>query len=74
LPVPVTAAFHDLVRGCREEFGPILFGLDVLESTKGPVIVDVNEFPNFTGIDEAPAVIGQLLLREAGTEEAVANN
>jgi ribosomal protein S6--L-glutamate ligase len=72
-PVPVTPAFHDLVRGCREEFGLILFGLDVLESTKGPVIVDVNEFPNYTGVDEAPAVIGRLLL-QAGTEEAVVNN
>jgi ribosomal protein S6--L-glutamate ligase len=74
LPVPVTPVFHDLVRGCREEFGLSLFGLDVLESTKGPVIVDVNEFPNFTGIDGAPAAIGRLLLQEAGLEEAVANN
>lgn len=74
LPVPVTPVFHDLVRGCREEFGLSLFGLDVLESTKGPVIVDVNEFPNFTWIDGAPAVIGRLLLQEAGLEEAVANN
>jgi ribosomal protein S6--L-glutamate ligase len=68
LPVPVTPAFHDLVRGCREEFGLILFGLDVLEAANGPVIVDVNEFPNYTGVDEAPAVIGRLLLQEATTE------
>jgi ribosomal protein S6--L-glutamate ligase len=74
LPVPVTPAFHDLVRGCREEFGLVLFGLDVLESTNGPVIVNVNEFPNYTGIEEAPAVIGRLLLQEATTEGAVANN
>jgi ribosomal protein S6--L-glutamate ligase len=67
LEVPVTPAFQDLVRGCREEFGLTLFGLDVLESKAGPVIVDVNEFPNYTGVDEAPAVIGQLLLQEATT-------
>lgn len=71
--VPVTPVFHDLVRRCREEFGLILFGLDVLESRDGPVIVDVNEFPNYEGVDEAPAVIGRLLL-QAGAEEAVTNN
>jgi hypothetical protein len=38
------------------------------------VIVNVNEFPNYTGIEEAPAVIGRLLLQEATTEGAVANN
>jgi ribosomal protein S6--L-glutamate ligase len=74
LPVPVTPVFQDLVKGCREEFGLILFGLDVLESTNGPVIVDVNEFPNYTGIDEAPAVIGDLLLQKATAEGAIANN
>lgn len=74
VPVPVTPAFQDLVRGCREEFGLILFGLDVLETRNGPVIADVNEFPNYEGIDEAPAVIGRLLLQEAGTEEVVANS
>ena len=74
LLVPVTPAVDDLVRGCREEFGLILFGLDVVESRDGPLIVDVNEFPNYTGVDEAPAVIGRILLQEAGTEGVVANS
>jgi ribosomal protein S6--L-glutamate ligase len=74
LPVAVTPALQDLVRGCREEFGLTLFGLDVLESRNGPVIVDVNEFPNYTAVEEAPAVIGQLLLQKTATEGAVANN
>jgi ribosomal protein S6--L-glutamate ligase len=63
---PVTPALRDLVRACQDEFGLLLFGLDVLESSDGPVVVDVNEFPNYTGVEEAPEVIGRLLLREAG--------
>jgi ribosomal protein S6--L-glutamate ligase len=63
--VPVTPALRELVRACRDEFGLVLFGLDVLESSEGPVVVDVNEFPNYTGIAEAPEVIGRLLLHEA---------
>jgi ribosomal protein S6--L-glutamate ligase len=66
VPAPVTPALRRLVRACRDEFGLLLFGLDVLESSDGPVVVDVNEFPNYTGVDEAPAAIGRLLLREAG--------
>jgi hypothetical protein len=42
----------------------------VLEAADGPVIVDVNEFPNYTGIDEAPEVIGRLLLNGAGESQA----
>jgi ribosomal protein S6--L-glutamate ligase len=63
---PVTPALRELVRACREEFGLLLFGIDVLETRGGPVVVDVNEFPNYTGVDEAPAAIGRLLLRESG--------
>jgi ribosomal protein S6--L-glutamate ligase len=70
VPAPMTPALRRLVRGCRDEFGLLLFGLDVLESSDGPVVVDVNEFPNYTGVGEAPEVIGRLLLREAGLLEA----
>lgn len=63
--VPVTPALHALVRACREEFGLLLFGLDLVESAQGPVVVDVNEFPNYTGVEEAPAAIGRLLLEQS---------
>jgi ribosomal protein S6--L-glutamate ligase len=61
----VTPALRELVDACRDEFGLQLLGIDVLESKNGPVIVDVNEFPNYTGIEEAPEVIGRLVLDEA---------
>lgn len=63
---PVTPALRRLATRCRAEFQLVLFGLDILESKQGPVIVDVNEFPNYTGVDEAPAVIGRLLLDVTG--------
>ena len=62
---PLTPRLLEFVRACRDEFGLLLFGFDVLESAEGPVIVDVNEFPNYTGVDDAPAVIGRLLLERA---------
>jgi ribosomal protein S6--L-glutamate ligase len=50
---------------CGEAFGLSLYGVDVLETPEGPVVVDVNEFPNYTGVDEAPAAIGAFLVRLA---------
>jgi ribosomal protein S6--L-glutamate ligase len=61
---PVTPALRELVRACAHEFGLRLFGLDVLESSEGPVVVDVNEFPNYTDVDAAPDAIGRLLVQE----------
>jgi ribosomal protein S6--L-glutamate ligase len=63
--VPVTPELRRIARGCREEFGLKLFGVDVLESEDGLSIVDVNEFPNYTGVEDAPAAIGEVVLAEA---------
>jgi ribosomal protein S6--L-glutamate ligase len=62
--VPVTPALRAIADGCRAEFGLRLFGADVVEGEAGPAIVDVNEFPNYTGVEDAPAVIGALVERE----------
>jgi ribosomal protein S6--L-glutamate ligase len=51
-----------LARSCAAAFDLPLLGVDVVEGPDGPLIVDVNEFPNYTGIVEAPEVIGRLLL------------
>jgi ribosomal protein S6--L-glutamate ligase len=65
-PAEVTPRVRELAEACRQEFGLVLFGLDVLELEDGSVaIVDVNEFPNYTGVHEAPATIGRLVLAEA---------
>jgi ribosomal protein S6--L-glutamate ligase len=64
-PARVTPALRDLAVACGRVLGLRLFGVDIVESSAGPFVVDVNEFPNYTGIDAAPAVIGRLLLAEA---------
>ncbi|HEY3019209.1 MAG TPA: hypothetical protein VGJ32_03410 [Solirubrobacteraceae bacterium] len=63
--VAVTPELRRIADGCRAEFGLRLFGVDVLESAGRLAIVDVNEFPNYTGVDEAPEAIGALVLAEA---------
>jgi ribosomal protein S6--L-glutamate ligase len=72
--VTVTPALRRIADGCRDEFGLTLFGVDVLESGGRLAIVDVNEFPNYTGVDDAPAAIGDLVLAAAGLRPAPASH
>jgi ribosomal protein S6--L-glutamate ligase len=63
--MPVEAGLEELARDCAAAFELPLLGIDVVEGAQGRVIVDVNEFPNYTGVDEAPAAIGRLLLSQS---------
>jgi len=56
---------------CGEAFDLLLYGVDVVDGGDGPRVVDVNEFPNYTGIEEAPDAIADLLVA-ALEREAVA--
>ena len=55
--VVVTEELRRIAQACRRAFDLDLFGIDVLETRAGPLVVDVNEFPNYTGVDEAPAAV-----------------
>lgn len=60
-PLPVTRELRTLALACRDAFGLDLYGVDVLPSPDGPLVVDVNDFPNYTGIAEAPDVVADLV-------------
>jgi ribosomal protein S6--L-glutamate ligase len=53
----VSAEVRELALRCAEAFGLGLFGLDVIESPDGPVVVDVNYFPGYKGVAGAGALI-----------------
>jgi ribosomal protein S6--L-glutamate ligase len=59
--VGLTLELRALAVDCADQFGLRLLSVDVLETPSGPVVVDVDEFPNYTGIDEAPEVIADVL-------------
>jgi len=61
VPVPVDGRLRSIARACQEAFGLATFGLDVLPSPRGPLVVDVNDFPNYTGVAEATEVLAELV-------------
>jgi ribosomal protein S6--L-glutamate ligase len=48
-----TIAMIDVARRCGAEFGLEIYGVDTIETPGHLVVIEVNEFPNFTGIEEA---------------------
>jgi ribosomal protein S6--L-glutamate ligase len=64
--VPPTSGRIDLARRCGELFGLDLYGVDCLETEAGTVVVEVNEFPNYTGVPQADDRLADYVLARTG--------
>lgn len=62
-PVPVTPEVREAAQRVRTGFGLELFGVDVIESPDGPMVVDVNYFPGYKGCPEPDGPITDVLLQ-----------
>jgi ribosomal protein S6--L-glutamate ligase len=71
-PVPVTDEIRRIARQCGEAFGLGLFGLDIIESRKGPRVVDVNYFPGFKGIAGAAEAVADYIAEVATSARPLA--
>jgi ribosomal protein S6--L-glutamate ligase len=60
-PQPVTPELRRIALTCRDAFELPLCGVDVAFAAEGPLVMDVNEFPNYTGVPDAPEAIGRLI-------------
>lgn len=49
-PLVATSELTALGRRCGRLFGLELFGVDCVETAQGPVVIEVNDFPNFTAV------------------------
>jgi ribosomal protein S6--L-glutamate ligase len=64
-PVELTPELAALARRCGRLFGLELYGVDCIETADGPLVLEVNEFPNYTGVVEADERIVDLVERRA---------
>jgi ribosomal protein S6--L-glutamate ligase len=69
-PLPLTPALADLGRRCGAIFGLELFGGDCLETEQGLLVVEINDFPNYTTVPEADERLADYVLRRAREEKA----
>lgn len=60
-----------LARRCGQVFGLELYGVDTIETADGLAVIEVNEFPNYTGVpDAARWIVDHVLARVAAPATA----
>lgn len=64
-PCTISKEVRNIALRCGEVFGLGLYGLDIIESSNGPVVVDVNYFPGYKGIPNAAALLADYIKRYA---------
>jgi ribosomal protein S6--L-glutamate ligase len=62
VPVGLTPELHELALECSGLFGLELFGVDCLLTRSGPVVIEVNDFPNYTGVAAADEALADHVL------------
>jgi ribosomal protein S6--L-glutamate ligase len=63
--VSPTNQMIDLARRCGAAFGLEIYGVDTIETPNGLAVIEVNEFPNFSGIESAGECIATHVLERA---------
>lgn len=61
--LPTTPELLELGRRCGSLFGLELFGVDCIETPASPVVIEVNEFPNYTGVPDADEKLADYVIR-----------
>ncbi len=51
--VTLTPEVVEVARRCGAAFGLGLYGIDVVETENGPIVIDVNHFPGYKGVPDA---------------------
>ena len=54
-----------IARECGKAFGLELYGLDIAENRDGPFVVDVNYFPGYRGVPDAPRRLAEYIVEAA---------
>jgi ribosomal protein S6--L-glutamate ligase len=68
--VALTPALEELGRRCGRLFGLELFGVDCIETSDGPLVIEINDYPNYTSVPEADERLADYIIRRARQERA----
>lgn len=63
--VDLTPQLEELGRRCGRLFGLDLFGVDCIETEEGPLVIEINDYPNYTNVPEANARLVSYVIRKS---------
>jgi ribosomal protein S6--L-glutamate ligase len=64
-PAHVSQEAREIALRCGRVFGLGLYGLDIIESAHGPVVVDLNYFPSYKGVPGAARLMSDYIMNYA---------
>jgi ribosomal protein S6--L-glutamate ligase len=64
-PVEPSSEVKAIARRCDDVLGLGLYGVDVLESERGPVVIDINSVPGYKGIEGAADRVADFIYARA---------
>jgi ribosomal protein S6--L-glutamate ligase len=62
---PITPELTDLGRRCGRLFGLDLFGVDCIETEDGVLVIEINDYPNYTNVPDANERLAEYVTRRA---------
>jgi ribosomal protein S6--L-glutamate ligase len=62
---PITPELTDLGRRCGRLFGLDLFGVDCIETEDGVLVIEINDYPNYTNVPDANERLADFVTRRA---------
>ncbi len=65
LEIPVSRDMLKLAQRVGQVFGLDLYGVDVLETPEGLMLIDINDFPSFYGVPRKVASVAEYILHAA---------
>ncbi|KKL79656.1 hypothetical protein LCGC14_2012630 [marine sediment metagenome] len=68
--VPLDQEMRSVALRCGHALGLDVYGVDALPTLRGIRVLEVNEFPNFTGVAAAPQAVADVLLARASGRRA----
>ncbi len=63
--IPITIEMRALALQVGDIFGLDIYGLDVVETTHGSMIVDINDFPSFGQVPDATTIVAAHIIEVA---------
>ncbi len=63
--IPMTMELRNLALLVGKHFGLDIYGLDVVETSEGPIVVDINDFPSFGQVPHAVALVSSHIVHIA---------
>ncbi len=61
--VTLTPELQDLGRRCGRLFGLDLFGVDCILTDQGPLVIEINDYPNYTNVPDANARLAAYVVK-----------